>query len=124
MDYIRLSLDVSWRFINLDYTFSHISNHTSRPLYVYSDVGSSNGQGDQITDFIRAIDFRRQGKGSYFYEPMHLPYIPPRKEVLDILQVQIAETTGELVNFGQGVTTVTLHFKNEKRLLPHATEQQ
>ena len=124
MDTIRISLDVSWRFINLDYAFSHVSNHSSRPLYVYSDVGSSNVLGDQITDFIRAINFRREGKGSYFYEPTHLHYIPLRKEVLDILQVQIAESTGELVNFGQGVTTVTLHFKNEKRLLPHATEQQ
>ena len=124
MDYIPLRLHVSWRFINLDYAFSHVSNHTSRPPYVYSDVGSSNVLGDQITDFIRTIDFRREGKGSYFYEPTHLHYIPLRKEVLDILQVQIAETTGELVNFGQGITTVTLHFKNEKRLLPHATKQQ
>ena len=50
---------------------------------------------------------------------MHLHYIPLHKETLDILQVQIAETTGELVNFGQGVTTVTFHFKNEKLFLPH-----
>ena len=114
MDTIRISLDVRWRLINLDYAFSHDSNHSSRPLYVYSDVGSSNVLGDQITDFICVIDFRREGKGSYFYEPTHLHYIPLRKEVLDILQVQIAETTGELVNFGQGVTAVTLHFKNEK----------
>ena len=75
MDYIRLSFDVIWRFINLDYAFSHASNHTSRPLYVYSDVGSSNVLGDQITDFIRAIDFRREGKGSSFYEPTHLHFI-------------------------------------------------
>ena len=92
MDTTRISLDVSWRFLNLDYAFNNVSNHTSRPLYVYSDVGSSNVLGDQITDFIRAINFRREGRGSYFYEPAHLPYMPLRKEVLDILQVQIAET--------------------------------
>ena len=91
---------------------------------MYSDVGSSNVLGDQITDFIRAINFQREGKGSYFYETTHLHYIALRKETLDISQVQIAETTGELVNFGQGITTVTFHFKNEKRFLPSPPEQQ
>ena len=76
MDSIRISFDVSWQFTNLDYAFSHVSKHTSRPLYVYSDVGTSNVLGDQITDFMRAMDYRREGKGSYFYEPAHLQYIP------------------------------------------------
>ena len=124
MNYIQLSLAVSWQFINLDYAFNNVSDHSSRPLYVYSDLGTSSVLGDQITDFICAIDFRHKGRGSYFYEPTHLHYIPLRKETLDILQVQIAETTGELVNFGQGVTTVTFHFKNEKLFLPHFPEQQ
>ena len=42
----------------------------------------------------------------------------------DIIQIQIAETSGELVKFGKGVSRVTLHFKHEKRVLPHPTEQQ
>ena len=80
--------------------------------------------GDKIPDFMRAMDYRREGKGSYFYEPTHLQYIPLRKEILDIIQIQIAEPSGELVKLGQGVITVTLHFKHEKRVLPHPTEQQ
>ena len=55
MDSIRISFDVSWRFINLDY-----ARHTSRPLYVYSDVGASNVLSDKITDFMRAMDYRRE----------------------------------------------------------------
>ena len=43
-------------------------------------------------------------------------YIALRKELLDILQVQVAKASGSLVRFGQGVTTVTFHFKNERRL--------
>ena len=35
MDYIRLNLAVSWCFINLDYAFSNVLDHSSRPLYVY-----------------------------------------------------------------------------------------
>ena len=95
MNYICLSFAVSWRFTNLDHAFSNVFDHSMRPLYVYSDVGTSNMLGDQITDFIRAIDYRREGKGSYFYEPTHLHYIPLRKETLDILQVQVGEETGQ-----------------------------
>ena len=80
--------------------------------------------GDQITDFMRVMDYRREGKGSYYFEPKHLQYIPLRKEVLDIIQIQIAETSGELVKFGQGVSTLMFHFKHEKRVLLHTTQQQ
>ena len=124
MNYIRLSFAVSWRFINLDYAFSNVFDHSTRPLYVYSDVGSSSVLGDQITDFIREVNYKREGKGSYYFEPTHLHYIPPRKETLDILQVQVGEETGQLVNFGRGITTVTFHFKNERRFLPNPPEQQ
>lgn len=62
--YIRLSLAVSWQFVNLDYAFNNVSDHSSRPLYMYSDLGTSSVLGDQITDFIRAIDFRCEGRGS------------------------------------------------------------
>ena len=124
MNYIRLSLSVSWRFINLDYAFSNVFDHSTRSLYVYSDVGGSSVLGDQITDFIREVNYKREGKGSFYFEPTHLHYIPLRKETLDILQVQVGEETGQLVNFGRGITTVTFHFKNERRLLSDPAKQQ
>lgn len=93
MHYIRLSLAVSWRFINLNYAFNNVFGHCTRSLYVYSDVGGSNVLGDQITDFIRDIDYRREGKGSYYFEPTHPHYIPLRKETLDILQLSPREQT-------------------------------
>ena len=110
-DYIRLSLDVNWRFTNLNYAFEHVFGNTSRSLFVYSDVGGSSVLGDQITDFIREVNYKRQGKGSYYFEPTHLQYIPLRKQLLDIIQIQIAEATGALTTFGRGITTVTFHFK-------------
>ena len=54
-----------------------------------------------MTDFIREVNYQREGRGSYYFEPAHLQYIPLRKEVLDIIQVR----------GGRGVTTVTFHFK-------------
>ena len=59
----------------------------------------------------RVTNYKREGKGSLYFEPKHLQYKPLRKELLDIIQVQVAESTGQLVNFGRGITTVTFHFK-------------
>ena len=108
--YIKLSLDVNWRFVNLNYSFKNVLGPSSRSLFVYSDVGGSSVVGDQATDLLREVDYKREGRGSYYFEPTHLQYIPVRKEVLDIIEVQVAETTGDLVKFGQGNTIVTLHF--------------
>ena len=123
-NYIRLSMEVSWRFINLDYAFENVFGHSTRPLYVYSDVNASTVLGDQITDLIREVNYKREGKGSYYFEPTQLQYISLRKQLLDIIEVQVAEGTGQLVQFGNGVTTATFHFKNERRFLPHPPEQQ
>ena len=110
-DYIRLSLDVNWRFGNLNFSFKSVFGPTSRSLYVYSNVGSSSVVGDQVTDFIREVNYKREGRGTYYFEPEHLQYIPLRKELLDTVEVQLSEATGSLVTFGQGVTMVTFHLK-------------
>ena len=106
-----MSLDVNWRFSNLNYAFEQIFGNASRSLFVYSDAGGSSVLGDQITDFIREVNYQREGKGSYYFEPSHLQYIPLRKELLDIIQVQIVESSGALTTLGRGVTTVTFNFK-------------
>ena len=62
--------------------------------------------------------------GSYYFEPTRLQYKPLRKHLLHIIRVQISEGTGHLVQFGNGVTSVTFHFKNERRFLPHPPQQQ
>ena len=66
--------------------------------------------GDQGTDLLREVYYKREGRGSHYLEPTHLQYKLVRKEVLDIIEVQVAETTGDLVKFDQGNTIVTLHF--------------
>ena len=109
--YVKISLDVNWRFINLNHSFKNVLGSSSRSLFVYSDVGGSSVVGDQVTDLLREVNYERGGKGSYYFEPTHLQYIPLRKEVFDITVAQVAETTGDLVKFGQGNTIVTLTFE-------------
>ena len=110
-NYIRLSLDLNWRFVNLNYAFKHVFRPSMRSLFVYSDVGGSSVLGDQLTDFIREVNYKRKWKGTHYFEPTHMQYIPLRKELLDIIQIQVAEGSGALTEFGDGVTTVTFHFK-------------
>ena len=54
--YIKLSLSVNWRFINLNNSFKNVLGPSSRSLFVYSDVGGSSVVGDQVTDLLREVD--------------------------------------------------------------------
>lgn len=109
-DHFVSSTTCNWRFMNLNNAFQNVVGEKSRSLFVYSDVGGSN-VGNQVTDLLREINFHREGKGIKYFEPLHIQYIPVRKEVVDIIETQVAETTGELSNFGEGNTILTLHFK-------------
>ena len=62
-----------------NYAFEHIFGNDNRSLFVYSDVGGSSVLGDQMTDLIREVNYQREGKGSYYFEPEHLQYIPLHK---------------------------------------------
>ena len=66
-DYVQLSTNVNWRFINLNHSFRSVLGPSSRSLHVYSDVGSSSVVGNQVTDLLREIDYRREGKGFYYF---------------------------------------------------------
>ena len=66
--------------------------------------------GNQVTDLLREIP-PESSKGSY--EPVHIQYLPVRSDVIDIIELQVAENDGKLVEFSSGVTSVTLHFKHE-----------
>lgn len=61
MDYIHLSLSVSWRFINLGFAFNNVFGPSTRSLFVYSDVGASNvlGLANSPTPFSGTLDAGR-----------------------------------------------------------------
>ena len=51
---------------------------------MYFDVGSSRVVGNQVTDLLQEVDYKREGRGSYYFEPTRLQYIKLRKTVIDI----------------------------------------
>ena len=108
---IRLTITCSWRFINLNSSFKNVTGRTQRSLFIYSDVGGSGVVGNQVTDLLREVNYKREDQGSQYFEPLHIQYIDVHKEMWDIIEVQVSETTGELVKFGAGNTIATLHFK-------------
>ena len=111
---MKLSNYCNWRFLNINLAFQNLIGSPERSLFIYSDVGGSSVVGNQVTDLLRQVRFRLRGDGSQYFEPVHIQYIPVRKDVVDIIETQVAEvTTGELVRFGEGNTIVTLHFKKD-----------
>ena len=106
-----LSMSCIWRFINLNSSFKNVTASSKRSLFVYSDVGGSGVVGNQVTDLLREVNYKREGKGTQYFEPLHIQYIPVHKDLIDIIETQVAETTGQLTKFGEGNTIVTLHFK-------------
>ena len=44
---------------------------------------------------------------------MHIQYLPVQNERMAIVETQMAEINGDLVQFGEGHTILTLHFKRD-----------
>ena len=113
-EWMWLDMRLSWKFLNLNVAFCSVVKEPTRSLHVYSDVGSSSMVGNKMTDLLREIKYQREGRGSVYFEPFHIHYVPVRNQVTEIIEVQVAETLGtgeDLVKFGDGHTILTLHFQ-------------
>ena len=89
---IRLTMTCNWRFINLNASFQNVLGSTKRSLFIYSDAGGSGVVGNQVTDLLREVNYNREDKGYQYFEPLHIQYIPVRKDVVDIIETEVAET--------------------------------
>ena len=117
---LHLGSYCNWRFINLDESYRKAFGGVSEtvivsapprgPMYLYSNVGRSTIMGNRVTDLLREIP---HDPTKMSYEPLHIHYKQVRSNLVDIIETQLAENDGKLVNFVSGVTSVTLHFKDE-----------
>ena len=69
--------------------------------------------GDQKVDILREVQYKHSERGVFYFKPKLPQYIPVRKDFIDIVEVQVGEITGELTEFSEGETILTLHFKQE-----------
>ena len=111
LHYLQLRMSCSWRFTNLNVAFRSVVGEPTRSLHLYSDEAGSNIVGNRMTNLLPEVKYKREGRGTIYFEPLHIQYMPLRNEVIEIIQTQVAETNGDLVKFGEGNTIVTLHFK-------------
>lgn len=81
-------------------------------IYVYSNVGRGTILGGQITDLLRQVPVTHEDKeGFVYYEPKNMQHIDVRNTELDVVEVAIGKPEGGLAELGEGITTVTLHFR-------------
>ena len=112
---VQLSREAQWKFTHLDRIFDHVTKRHKRTLYVYSNVGKSTIVGDQVVSLLREVDYnpRQAQKDHFHFEPNMIQYHDVLSTDMEILEVQITEVNNTPLDFGQGVTTLVLHFKKE-----------
>jgi len=117
---LQLSPYCNWRFSYLDEEYAKTYHRgvvvhpdippPRSPMYLYSNVGRSTITGNQVTDLLREVP---HDSTKTTHKPTQIQYKHVRSKILDIVEVQLAENDGRLVDFESGVTSVTLHFKDE-----------
>ena len=112
-DHLQLSQVINWRLINLNVAFRAVVGEPSSTFLVYSDLVDSNIVGDQLHAMVREVEYRRQGQGVSYFEPLHIQWLPCRREYMVVVEVLVAESRGDLVKFGAGRTLVTFVFQRD-----------
>ena len=69
--------------------------------------------GGQIVDRLSEFQYVHQNRGILYFEPKQLQYLHVRNQVIETIEVQIAEAHGRLVQFtSHQPSAITLKFKN------------
>ena len=109
--FLQLSLIVEWQLNNLDASFEKIVGTRRRTVMVYSDLVESTVVGSGKYPLLREVQLLRTGDGESTAEPLHHQWIKLRGQQLDILEVEIASTSGPLAILPPGKTLVTIGLK-------------
>ena len=113
--YVRFYSFLNWYFSGLNEKFQHTYVDPKRTLYVYSDLAQTQLVSGRETDLLREVTISNSVKGRRLYEPLHLQYLPIRKNVFDTVEVGVSETDGTLTKFrGQTILTIlTVNFRRQ-----------
>ena len=110
--WIRLSGSVEWRLTKLNATYDAIHKHTGKAVMVYTNLQQSTVVGSTKAQLLRQLVVRRGGDAGHSYsEPKHLQWIPVSTRQTDIVEVQLADVNGTLLDLPQGKNLVTVALK-------------
>ena len=108
---LHLSRSVEWHFNNLNTSFEKAVGTRKRTVMVYSDLVESTVVGSGKYPLLREVQLLRTGDGESTAEPLHHQWIKVRGQQMDILEVEIASTSGPLAILPLGKTLVTIGLK-------------
>ena len=108
---LHLSRSVEWQFNNLNTSFEKAVGTRKRTVMVYSDLVESTVVGSGKYPLLREVQLLRTGDGESTAEPLHHQWIKVRGQQMDILEVEIASTSGPLAILPPGKTLVTIGLK-------------
>ena len=93
---LHLSRMVEWQFNNLNASFEKVVGTSKRTVIVYSDVVESSVVGSSKFPLLREVQLLRTGEGESTVEPLRHQWIKVRGHQLEIVEVEIASTSGPL----------------------------
>ena len=108
---LHLSRSAEWHFNNLNTSFEKAVGTRKRTVMVYSDLVESTVVGSGKYPLLREVQLLRTGDGESTAEPLHHQWIKVRGQQMDILEVEIASTSGPLAILPPGKTLVTIGLK-------------
>ena len=108
---LHLSRMVEWQFNNLNASFEKLVGTSKRTVMVYTDLVESTVVGSGKFPLLREVQLLRTGEGESTVEPLHHQWIKVRGQQMDILEVEIASTSGPLAILPPGKTLVTISLK-------------
>ena len=109
--WLKLLLGFEWQLNNLNASFEKIVGTRKRTVMVYSDLVESTVVGSGKFPLLREVQLLRTGDGESTAEPLHHQWIKVRGQQMDILEVEIASTSGPLAILPPGKTLVTIGLK-------------
>ena len=78
---------------------------------VYADAVQPNTVNRVKVPLLRSLPLNRQGQGRVTVEPLHREWIPLNGQTLELLEFQLATTSGPLTDLSPGQTIVTVGLK-------------
>lgn len=78
---------------------------------MYTDLTQTQLAGGTETDLLREVTINTSFKGRRQYEPMHLQYLPIRKNIFDTVEVGISEIDGSQTQLNGDETILTVKFR-------------
>ena len=109
--FMRLHMAFEWQLNNLNASFEKVVGTRKRTVMVYSDLVESTVVGSGKFPLLREVQLLRTGDGESTAEPPHHQWIKVRGNQVDILEVEIASTSGPLAILPPGKTLVTIGLK-------------